>query len=65
MLGLCQRFGCLPSALEEEDARLLRLVEIETLGARREPAPVDPYDEPVAGWDEIHDQLQALRDSMH
>lgn len=39
MLGICERFGCLPSALEEEDASLLRLLTIEGLGKRREEGP--------------------------
>jgi len=29
---LCERFKCLPSALEEEDAGLIRLLEIVRLG---------------------------------
>jgi hypothetical protein len=37
ILGLCERFGCLPSALLEEDAGLLRLLKIESLGTP-EPA---------------------------
>lgn len=32
MLGLCERFGCLPSQLYAEDAGLLRLLRIEALG---------------------------------
>jgi hypothetical protein len=32
ILGLCERFGCLPSQLLAEDADLLRLVHIEGLG---------------------------------
>lgn len=32
ILGLCQRFGCLPSQLLAEDAELMRLLEIERLG---------------------------------
>ncbi len=31
VLGACERFGCLPSALFTEDAGLLRLLEIEAL----------------------------------
>jgi hypothetical protein len=31
ILSLCQRFGCLPSALLAEDADLLRLLMIERL----------------------------------
>lgn len=40
LLGLCDRFHCLPSQLEREDASILRLVKIEALG-RREEAPPD------------------------
>lgn len=29
VLGLCERFGCLPSQLYAEDAELLRLLAIE------------------------------------
>lgn len=29
ILGLCQRFGCLPSQLLAEDAGILRLLAIE------------------------------------
>ncbi len=36
MLGLCDRFHCLPSQLEKEDASILRLLKIEELGTRRE-----------------------------
>jgi hypothetical protein len=36
VLGLCDRFKCLPSQLEKEDAGLLRLLKIEELGTRRE-----------------------------
>lgn len=32
VLGMCERFGCLPSQLYQEDADLLRLLEIERLG---------------------------------
>jgi hypothetical protein len=38
VLGVCERFGCLPSALYQEDGELLRLLTIETLG-RPEPEP--------------------------
>lgn len=64
MLGLCERFGCLPSQLEREDARILRLVEIETLGGRRVPEPADPYEDPSSVWADLHDKLAELRDSM-
>ena len=37
ILGLCERFGCLPSQLLAEDAELLRLVDIERLGTPPEP----------------------------
>jgi len=36
VLALCERFGCLPSALYEEDAQLLRLLKLEDLGGSRE-----------------------------
>jgi hypothetical protein len=32
VLGLCERFGCLPEVLYETDAELLRLLQIEALG---------------------------------
>ncbi|HZN70560.1 MAG TPA: hypothetical protein VFC00_02585 [Micromonosporaceae bacterium] len=31
IVRLCERFGCLPSALLEEDAELLRWVRLEAL----------------------------------
>lgn len=31
MLRLCERFGCLPSALEEESAELFYLLRLEAL----------------------------------
>lgn len=34
VIGLCERFGCLPSALMAEDASLLRMVQVEALGRR-------------------------------
>jgi hypothetical protein len=39
VLGICQRFHCLPSALADEDASLLRLLKIEALGRREEGEP--------------------------
>jgi pyruvate/2-oxoglutarate dehydrogenase complex dihydrolipoamide dehydrogenase (E3) component len=30
--GLCQRYGCLPSQLMEEDAQVLQMVAIVQLG---------------------------------
>jgi len=41
VLGLCERFGCLPSALYAEDAELIRLVRIEELGGTREEVSGD------------------------
>lgn len=35
IVGLCERFGCLPSQLRAEDAGLLRLVRIVDLGTPR------------------------------
>jgi pyruvate/2-oxoglutarate dehydrogenase complex dihydrolipoamide dehydrogenase (E3) component len=37
VLGLCERFGCLPSALLAEDAELLRMVRVEALGREVDP----------------------------
>lgn len=34
VLSLCERFGCLPSQLREEDVELLRLLKIVQLGTR-------------------------------
>jgi len=36
ILGLCERFGCLPSALYAEDAHIFKLLAIEQLGGREE-----------------------------
>lgn len=36
VLGLCERFGCLPSALMAEDIRLARWLMLEELGGSRE-----------------------------
>ncbi|QMP84401.1 hypothetical protein HUN42_00023 [Streptomyces phage Dagobah] len=33
-MGLCQQFSTLPSALYEEDAELLRMLEIIRLGTK-------------------------------
>ncbi len=43
ILGLCERFHCLPSQILEEDASLLRLILIEQMG---NPEPETPeYEE--------------------
>lgn len=36
MLGLCDRFKCLPSQLLAEDAYLMKLLHIESLGKPEE-----------------------------
>lgn len=36
ILGLCERFHCLPSALEEESAEILRLVTIHGMGTKQD-----------------------------
>lgn len=36
MLGLCDRFKCLPSQLYEEDAELMRMIVIQRLGTKQE-----------------------------
>lgn len=41
MIGLCERFSCLPSQLYAEDADLLRMVQL--VGAETEEGP-DDYD---------------------
>jgi hypothetical protein len=41
VLGLCDRFHCIPEVAEEMDAGVLRLLKIEELGTRREEA-IDP-----------------------
>ncbi len=46
ILGLCERFGCLPSQLLDEDADLMRLLTIEYLAAP------DPGPEPEADLEE-------------
>lgn len=38
VLGLCERFGVLPSVLLAEDAGLLRLLRIRELGAPAQEA---------------------------
>lgn len=45
VLGLCERFGCLPSALLAEDAELLRWLKVAALGRPAEPAGGDPFAE--------------------
>jgi pyruvate/2-oxoglutarate dehydrogenase complex dihydrolipoamide dehydrogenase (E3) component len=32
VLGLCEKFGCLPSQLLREDAGILRMLKIQHLG---------------------------------
>jgi hypothetical protein len=32
ILGLCERFGCLPSQLYDEDGELLVLLAVEAMG---------------------------------
>lgn len=39
ILGLCERFHCLPSQIEEEEASILRLILIEQMG---NPEPETP-----------------------
>lgn len=36
VIGLCERFGKLPSELENEDAGILKMLEIIRLGTERE-----------------------------
>lgn len=39
VLGLCERFGCLPSQLYREPVELLRLVKYESYGRVEEVSP--------------------------
>lgn len=41
ILGLCDRFHCLPSQLMAEDISVMRLVKIQSLGTRREEDGTD------------------------
>jgi pyruvate/2-oxoglutarate dehydrogenase complex dihydrolipoamide dehydrogenase (E3) component len=34
--GLCQRYGCLPSQLMEEDARIIKMLAIITEGEEKD-----------------------------
>jgi hypothetical protein len=43
VLGLCERFGCLPSQLLEEDGELARWLTLEALAG---PDPEPDYE----GW---------------
>jgi hypothetical protein len=36
ILGLCERFGCLPSALLVEDSEMGRLLALEAMGGSRD-----------------------------
>lgn len=36
VLGLCEMFHCVPSALEEESADIIRLLNIRQMGTKRE-----------------------------
>lgn len=49
VLGLCERFHCLPSALEGESAEILRLVTIHSMGTKQQKGPQDG---PEAGMEE-------------
>lgn len=44
MLGLCDRFKCLPSQLYEEDAELMRMIVIQRRGTKQEQ-PEEPEEE--------------------
>jgi hypothetical protein len=41
VVGLCERFKCLPSALLKEDAGLLRLVRMTDLARKRDEVTED------------------------
>ena len=42
ILGLCDRFHCLPSQLLAEDVQVLKLLAIANYGMDRAPEPVRP-----------------------
>lgn len=43
MLKICERFGKLPSELDDEPGELLRLLQIEALGTPP-PSEQEPFD---------------------
>ena len=45
ILGLCERFHCLPSQIVEEDASLLRLILIEQMGNPEPEYRDDSYED--------------------
>ncbi len=51
VVGLCERFGCLPSALLAEDVSLLRLIRIVEAGTPPSAGPAVPAGlEGGEGW---------------
>ena len=44
ILGLCERFHCLPSQLLDEDATLLQMLAISARGNPPQQAPDDGFD---------------------
>ena len=50
MLGLCDRFKCLPSQLLKEDAELLRLVRIQAMGNPEHRDEPDPWEGGDTEW---------------
>lgn len=47
ILGLCERFHCLPSQIVEEEASLLRLILIEQMG---NPEPTEYGEDNYEGF---------------
>ncbi|WP_432129588.1 hypothetical protein [Streptomyces tendae] len=45
ILGLCREFHCLPSALYEEDVKLIRMAVIERMGTNREERGMEGFEE--------------------
>lgn len=62
---LCQRYGCLPSALLKEDAGLLRMVRIVALGRAESPAMAGSRPEPDHTVPTMEEELAALSQVTH
>lgn len=45
VVGLCEKFGCLPSQLYKEDVELIQLLNIIEMGTPEEAEPDETYEE--------------------
>ncbi len=59
-MGLCERFGCLPSALLAEDADLLRLVQLEYLAREENAAALEPAAPPIRAVTLANEPVEAV-----